>query len=75
MRKLTPEAMLRHLQREINELRKTNVEEIDSKIFQRKIEKAKAIGYLVSIAIRVYENHDLEREIEKLKALVEEMRT
>jgi hypothetical protein len=73
MKDLSTKILLRRLQKELNDLRKIDVNEIDDKTLDKQIKKSKAIAYLVSVAIQLIER-DLSEEVEELKKAVMEMK-
>lgn len=72
MRKLTFRGLLRRIQEQLIELRKLDVRE-EKEIARLKIEKARAIGYLVSTASQVMEKHEVLKRIEELERRLEEL--
>jgi hypothetical protein len=63
------------IQREINILKKVDAEAIDRGLLDKKIKKAKAIAYLVSVALQVLEAEKVEDEIEALKEDIQRLKS
>jgi len=74
MKDLSSKVLLRRLQKELNDLRRLDVNEVDNKLLDKQIKKSKAIAYLITVAIQLIEKVEIEKEIEELKKTVEEMK-
>ena len=66
--------LLECLKKEIEDLQGMNEFEISREALSRKIQKSKALAYLVSVALQVLERVRLEEEIKELREIVEELR-
>ena len=74
MKDLTMRTLLRKIQREINTIQKLDTETHDSKEMKMLIDKARTLGYLISVASQILEKHELEKRIEHIEKAIEEMK-
>ena len=74
MKLLSEKMLLRNIQSELNSLKKIKVEEIDSSLLDKKIKKAKAMAYLITVALQVLEADKYQSEIENLQREIEELK-
>ncbi len=74
MKKLSAISLLRAIQKELVELRKMAPEATEKALLDKKIKKAKAIAYLVSIALQVLETSQVQEDIEGLKEEIERLK-
>lgn len=75
MRLLTAKRLLRDIQSELNSLRKIKVEETDKDLLNKKIQKAKAVAYLVNVSLQVIEAEKYNAELEEIQEEIEELKS
>lgn len=74
MKLLSEKMLLRNIQSELNSLKKIKVEETDNSLLDKKIKKAKAMAYLITVALQVLEADKYQSEIENLQREIEELK-
>lgn len=68
MRTITPKTLIRKVQKAINEIQR-----IEPESFKERIDKARTIGYLVSVCSQVIEKHENERRLDELEETLKEL--
>jgi len=64
---LTVETLLRRIQSALNEIRRTDPATTDEKEFKRRIDRARTIAYLASVASQLIEKHELAKRLDELE--------
>jgi len=62
------------LKKEIEGLRNIDEYQVSKDVLYKKIQKSKALAYLVSVSLQVLEKAKLEEELKELREMVEEIR-
>jgi uncharacterized small protein (DUF1192 family) len=75
MKMVRAKSLIYDIQREINTLKRVDVESIDRVLLDKKIKKAKAIAYLVSVALQALQVEKVEDEIEALKEDIQRLKS
>ena len=65
---ITAKTLVRKVQTEINE-----VQRLEPRTFKEKIDKARTVGYLASVAGQLLEKHDYSEKLEELLKLAESL--
>lgn len=68
MKTITPKTLIRKVQKEINIIQK-----LAPKTFKEKIDRARAVGYLVSVCSQVIEKHQNEKRLDELEEALKEL--
>ena len=63
---ITAKTLIRKVQTEINE-----VQRLEPRTFKEKIDKARTVGYLASVAGQLLEKHEYREKLEELLKLAE----
>jgi len=65
---ITAKTLVRKVQTEINE-----VQRLEPRTFKEKIDKARTVGYLASVAGQLLEKHEYNEKLEELLKLAESL--
>lgn len=65
---ITPKTLIRKVQKEINIIQK-----LEPISFKEKIDRARAVGYLVSVCSQVIEKHENEKRLDELEDTLKEL--
>jgi peptidoglycan hydrolase CwlO-like protein len=65
---ITPKTLIRKVQKEINIIQK-----LEPISFNEKIDRARAVGYLVSVCSQVIEKHENEKRLDELEDTLKEL--